>query len=778
MEPLIPHDSAVGHVTGEAVYVDDIEVSDRLLIGRVITSTHAHARIRSFDLTAARRIPGVHAVLAAADIPGQNQMGPVVSDEPCLATGTVECIGQAVFLIAAESEDLCREAEGSIAVEYEPLPAVLDIASSMAQGLLLGPGRCIVRGDVEDALRRAPHRISGELTTGAQEHWYLETQVALCIPGEGDEMQVFSSTQHPSETQTLVATVLGVGKNDVVVEVRRVGGGFGGKETQANHTACWAALLAKATGRPVKVRLSRDDDMIMTGKRHRYRIRYEAGFDDDGRLMAVKEELHADGGCATDLSFAILERAMLHADNAYFIPNMSVAGYVWKTHLPSNTAFRGFGGPQGMSGIETIVDRIARQLHLDAAEVRRRNFYEAADRDTTHYGQRVEHNHLAMMYDRLMLSAGYAARRQAINDFNAAHEFRKRGLALTPVKFGISFTTTYLNQAGALVLVYADGTVLVNHGGVEMGQGLNTKMRAIAAMEFGIPVGNVKVNATNTGKVPNTSATAASSGADLNGMAVKTAIDTLKARIAPEIAQVMSETSTGEQTLAADVVFQNNTVSDRAHPERSMSFAHAMHTMTLRQISLGATGFYRTPGIGWDRQAGRGTPFRYFAFGMAVTEVEVDLLTGEHGILRADILHDVGDSLNPGIDRGQIEGGFVQGVGWCTTEEILWDDRGRLMTHSPDTYKIPTAGDVPSDFRVTLLDDVPNPYAVRNSKAVGEPPFMLALSAWLAIKDAISAAADNKQEPEFSLPATREVILRSITALQQNTGILERRAQP
>jgi xanthine dehydrogenase large subunit len=762
MEAYIPHDSATGHVTGEAVYIDDIVVSDRLLVGRVVTSTQAHARIRSFDLAGARSVPGVQAVLCAGDIPGHNQMGPVIKDEPCLAQGVVECIGQAVFLIAADTEEQCREAEKKIVVDYEPLPSILDLPSAMHQGALLGPPRKMERGDVERGLAESPFRLSGELHTGAQEHWYLETQVALCIPGEGREITVYSSTQHPSETQSLVAEVLGIGKNDVVVEVRRLGGGFGGKETQGNHVACWAALLCRATGRPVKIRLFRDDDMIMTGKRHPYLTRYEAGFDDEGMLRAVRLELNADGGIATDLSFAILERAMLHCDNAYFIPDMSVTGSVWKTNLPSNTAFRGFGGPQGMAAIETVLDRIARQLHMDAAEVRRRNFYGIGVRDTTHYEQRVEGNHLPLMYDRLVASADYVARRHAVDEFNATHEFRKRGLALTPVKFGISFTTTFLNQAGALVLVYTDGTVLVNHGGVEMGQGLNTKIRGIAAKELGIPEVNVKVNATNTGKIPNTSATAASSGADLNGMAVKRAIDAIKARILPEMAQVFNKTFSGQKSQEEDLAFEKSTIVDRKHPERSMSFEKAMQLMVVRQVSLSSTGFFKAPEIGWDKEKGKGRPFLYYAFGMAVTEAEIDLLTGGHAILRTDVLHDVGESLNTGIDRGQIEGGFVQGLGWCTTEEIIRDDRGRLLTHSPDTYKIPTAADIPAEFRVELLPGVPNPHVVRNSKAVGEPPFMLALSAWFAIKDAISAAADHDTEPPYALPATREGILTSL----------------
>jgi len=766
MDTLIHHDSAVSHVTGEAVFVDDMIVSERLLVGRVVTSPHAHARIRRFNLDAARAVPGVHAVLSAEDIPGHNQMGPVVKDEPCLSAGLVEFAGQAVFLIAAETEALCRTAEALIEVDYELLSAVVTLPAAMSQGMLLGAPRRIDRGDVVGGLAGSPHRVSGELNSGAQEHWYLETQVALCIPGEGHEISVYSSTQHPSETQAIVADVLGLGKNDVVVEVRRLGGGFGGKETQANHTACWCALLSGATGRPVKIRLFRDDDMIMTGKRHRYFTRYEAGYDDQGRLLAVKLEMHADGGMATDLSFAILERAMLHVDNAYFIPNLSVVGTVWKTHLPPNTAFRGFGGPQGMAVIETIIDRIARALHFDAAAVRERNFYGDDGRNTTHYGQVVENNHLPGMYQRLMSSAEYESRRRAVNLFNGAHEHVKRGLALTPVKFGISFTTTFLNQAGALVLIYTDGTVLVHHGGVEMGQGLNTKIRGIAARELGIPFESVKVSATSTGEIPNTSPTAASSGADLNGMAVKNAIDILKGRIAPAMAKAFTELHGGSATLAEDITFEDSTVADRRHPERTMPFAKAMQTMVLQQVSLVATGYHRTPGIGWDRKAGRGRPFLYYAFGIAVTEAEVDLLTGAHGIMRTDILHDVGDSLNPGIDRGQIEGGFIQGLGWCTTEEVLWDERGRLLTHSPDTYKIPTAGDVPRDFRVTILDGAPNPRAVRNSKAVGEPPFMLALSAWLAIKDAVSAVATHELEPRFSLPATREVIIAAVEELR------------
>lgn len=762
-----PHESATKHVTGEAVYVDDMRVNDQLLHGRVVYSPHAHARIQSFDLSLARNVNGVHAVLSYKDIPGHNQMGPVVKDEPCLAENEVVCVGQAMFLIAAETDEQAREAERLITVEYELLEPILTIEEAMAKNNLLGPPRTMQRGDADEALKSAKHVITGELRTGAQEHWYLESQVCLCLPGEGNEINVYSSTQHPSETQALIAEVLGVRKHDVVVEVRRMGGAFGGKETQANHTACWTALLCHATRRPVKIRLFRDDDMIMTGKRHRFLSKYEVGFDDEGTLLAAKIELNSDGGCATDLSFAIMERAMLHADNAYFIPNMHVLARVWKTNLPSNTAFRGFGGPQGMAVAETIIDRIARALRKDPLEIREKNFYGLHERNVTHYGETVENNRLYLIHDQLVPSSDYWARRKTIDEFNSQNEFYKKGIALTPVKFGISFTTTFLNQAGALVNIYKDGTILVNHGGTEMGQGLHTKMQQIAAAEFGVSLDRVKVNATNTSKVPNTSATAASAGADLNGMAVKDAVDKLKSRIAESLAHYWSETNSNNPTIHQSIRFANDAIFDADHPERKMSFEDAMPLMNLRQVSLSATGFYKTPNIGWDKAKGWGKPFHYYAFGMACTEVLVDVLTGHHEILRTDILHDVGDSLNPQIDLGQVEGGYIQGNGWVTTEEIKWDAKGNLMTHSPDTYKIPTVQDIPKDFRVQLLQNVPNPNTIRKSKAVAEPPFMLALSTWLAIKDAISAVAHHELEPDFSLPATNEVIVLSAEDLKR-----------
>jgi xanthine dehydrogenase large subunit len=768
-----PHESSYLHVTGEAVFVDDMPASSRQLVGKVYYSPHAHARIRAFDLSQARAVPGVHAVLSHGEIPGANQMGPVVHDEPCLAEGEVHCAGQAVFLIAGETEEECLRAERLIRIDYEPLDAILSIEDAIARNSMLGVQRTMGRGSVDSALKSAPHTLRGEFRTGAQEHWYLESQVALCVPGERNEMIVYASSQNPSETQALVAGVLGVPKNEVVVEVRRIGGGFGGKETQANHVACWAALLSRATGQPVKVRLHRDDDMIMTGKRHRFLSRYEVGFDGDGRLLAAKFELNSDAGIATDLSHAIMERAMLHADSAYYVPAMSVVSRVWRTNLPSNTAFRGFGGPQGMALMELVIDRVARFLRKDAADVRKLNFYGAESNNVTHYGQTVENNRLHLIYDRLMGSSDYRKRRSAIDEFNATHEFQKRGLAITPVKFGISFTTTFLNQAGALVLVYDDGTVLVNHGGTEMGQGLHTKIRQIAAAELGVSVERIKLAPTNTSKVPNTPPTAASSGTDLNGAAVKNAIDTLKNRIAEAISAVFNEKDPSLQTEKEDILFESERILDRRHPERQIPFAEAMGLMRLRQVSLSATGFYRTPGIGWDKGKCVGRPFHYYAFGMGVSEVLVDLLTGHVELLRTDILHDAGDSVNPGVDMGQIQGGYVQVVGWVTTEEVKWDAGGHLLTHSPDTYKIPTSNDVPKDFRVSMLEGYPNPTVIGRSKAVGEPPFMLALSAWLAIKDAVAAAANHTIDPEFPLPATNEVILLALEDLKERQKQME-----
>jgi xanthine dehydrogenase large subunit len=760
------HDSAIKHVTGQSVYVNDIK-ANRQLVGRVVYSPEAHARIRLIDTKAALMLNGVAAILTHNDIPGKNQMGPVIDDEPCLAEDEVTFIGQAIALIAAETEEAALKAEKLIRIEFEELETILDLREAIESGSLIAPPRIIECGNAEETLNSAPHVISGELETGAQEHWYLETQSALAVPGEGHEMFMHASSQNPAETQAIVAEVLGIAKNEVDVEVRRMGGGFGGKETQGNHVAAWAALLANATRRPVGIHLFRDDDQKITGKRHRFLSKYQVGFNDEGKILVYSVELNSDAGASTDLSRAILERAMLHAENSYFIPNASIIGNAYRTNLPSNTAFRGFGGPQGMAVIETAIDKIARFLKKDAAEIRKLNFYGIGERNITPYGETIANNRLPVMFDQLIASSDYYNRRKSIADFNLKHEFVKRGISLTPVKFGISFTTAFLNQAGALVHIYNDGTIAVNHGGTEMGQGLNTKIHGIAAEEFGVSPDIIRINPTNTSKVPNTSATAASSGSDLNGMAVKNAIDKLKSRLA-EVALTDFKLKLKNDSLTADqILFSDNAVFATSHPETKIPFKDLVKQAYLNRVGLSATGFYKTPGIFFDRELGLGNPFYYYAYGMAVSEVEVDVLTGESKLLRTDILHDVGDSLNPDIDLGQIEGGFIQGVGWVTTEEIKWDKKGHLLTHSPDTYKIPTVNDIPLHFNVKLLEGYPNEGSIRKSKAVGEPPLMLAFSVWLAIKDAVSAVGNHEFEPAFSLPATAEVVLLSIEEIKK-----------
>ncbi len=761
----IPHESSKYHVTGEAIYVDDINVNSQLLEVSIFYSKLASARIKSYDLSNAQNLDGVYAVLSYKDIPGQNQMGPVFHDEPVLATDNVSFIGQAIFLIAAKDKKTAQKAHDLITIEYEETPAILTIEQAIEKKQSLHPTRKIECGDTEKAFTESEYIIEGRLKTGAQEHWYLETQSCLCYPNEGNEMKVISSTQNPTETQSIVAEVLGLPKNIIEVETRRIGGAFGGKETQGNHVAAWAALLSHKTKQAVKIKLSRNTDQKITGKRHPFIIDYKVGFDKNGLIKSVFMNQHSNAGYASDLSMAILERAMLHAQNAYYIPNMKILGNAWKTNLPSNTAFRGFGGPQGMAAIESIIDIIARKLKKDASEVRLINFFGENDRNVTSYGQIVENNRLHTLYEQLMDSSEYQNRRKAIDIFNKKNKFVKRGIAITPVQFGISFTTSFLNQAGALVNVYTDGTVLVNHGGTEMGQGLYTKINQIAADEFGLDFEKVRVNATNTSKVPNTSPTAASSGTDLNGMAVKNAIDKIKKRIIPLIISEFSK-NTNTNINKDDIIFENNNVYYKNNKDIFISFQGISNLARIGGISLSATGFYKTPNINFDREKGRGRPFHYFAFGMAVTEIELDILTGENKILRTDILHDAGKSINKNIDIGQIEGGYIQGVGWCTSEDCKRDNKGNLLNSSPDTYKIPGIMDIPIDFRVKLLENAQNPNTIKQSKAVGEPPFMLAFSAWLAIKDAISAIGNHSIEPDFRIPATNENILLSIEKLQ------------
>lgn len=763
MPDKIPHDSAMHHVSGRSVYINDMQVAG-LLLGRIIYSPHAHALIKNIDIAEASKIKGVCAILTAPDIPGKNQMGPVVHDEPCLAEKEVVFCGQSIVILAGENESCLIEAEKKIKISYEILPAITDLETAMNSSHTISPVRKIEKGDVDKSLKSSEHKYSGRLCTNGQEHWYLETQTALAVPGEGSEMTIHASSQNPSETQAIVAEVLGLPKNEIEVEVKRMGGAFGGKETQGNHVAAWAALLARQCRRPVKIHLFRDDDQIMTGKRHRFISDFEIGFDDQGLINAYRVELNADAGAATDLTMAILERAMLHAENAYHIPNIRITGKAWKTNLPSNTAFRGFGGPQGIAVIENAIDYIARKLKIDPAIVRKRNFYQDGKQHYTPYRQEITHCHLSLLYNKLIQSSSYFERRKEVNEFNKSHRFVKRGLALTPVKFGISFTTSFLNQAGALVNVYTDGSVLVSHGGTEMGQGLHTKIRQIAALELGVSLDKVRVNATNTAKVPNTAATAASSGSDLNGMAVKNAIDILKARLTPLAVELLEQK--GIKATHEEILMKDNRISSGQNLNIFVSFPELTNLAFVRQISLSATGYYKTPDIHFDREKGTGHPFYYFSYGMAVSEVETDLLTGKYKLLRSDIIHEVGESINPGLDKGQIEGAFIQGVGWVSTEELKWDKEGHLLTHSPDTYKIPTIADIPAEFNVEILENVPHIGTIRRSKAVGEPPFMLAFSVWLAIKDSISASGNHDTEPEFSLPATPEVTLLSVEKIK------------
>lgn len=755
------HESAALHLTGEAIYIDDINVNNSL-IGHLVVSPIAKGRIKSIDYSQALKMEGVKAILSYKDVPGVNNLGAIVHDEEALAIENVRFIGQTILLIAAQTKEQGVAAEKLIQMKFEEQKALVTIEEAMEADSKIQETRLMKTGNAEELLNSFEHFFEGKIEIGGQEHWYLETQASLCIPGEGDEMKVISSTQNPTEVQMMVAENLGVSFNNIEVETRRLGGGFGGKETNAHHVAVWAALLAKHCQQPVKIKLTRDEDQKITGKRHPYMISYKVGFQSDGIIKAIEMNINSNAGSARDLSMSILERSMMHAENAYFIENMTIKATAWKTNLPSNTAFRGFGAPQAMAAMENIIWEVARILKIDAAQVRYKNFYGINTRNTTPYGQIVHNNRLFTIWNELMQTSDYQHRKEEIGIFNQKSEYIKKGISITPVKFGISFTTSFLNQAGALVNVYTDGTVLVNHGGVEMGQGLYTKIRQIAALEMGISLENVKVNATNTSKVPNTSPTAASSGSDLNGAAVKEAVLKLKTLMQQAIADYFSKKEPLEvQSKAEDLVFKNNLVFDWRHSKREITFAQAATICRINQVSLSATGFYKTPDLDYNRQTESGNAFHYFAFGMAVSQVKVDMLTGETEVERVDILHDVGESINQNIDIGQIEGGFVQGLGWLTLEEMKYTPKGQLLNYSPDTYKIPALSNMPKDFRVNLLQNAPNHNTIRRSKAVGEPPFMLALSIWFAIKNAIASYKGTDKSLDLKIPATNEQILLS-----------------
>jgi xanthine dehydrogenase large subunit len=765
--PNPPHESAHKHVTGEAIYVDDVAQSQTLLEVWPVCSPYAHAKILRRDASVALAMSGISAVLLAEDVPGLNDVGAVRHDEILLADAEVFYHGHIVALVVGETQELCRAAAAKVVVEYEPLPPIFTIEEAIEAGSFHSDPHFIRRGDVSSALAGAPNTLEGDLSLGGQDHFYLETNAAWAETGEDGTVFISSSTQHPSEVQHIVAHLLDLPMHSVVVECPRMGGGFGGKETQAAILASLAALAATKTGRKVRVRFNRDQDMMITGKRHPFLGRFRVGFDENGLLLAGKIDLFSNGGWSLDLSRAITDRALFHLDNAYYIPTVEFSGRVVKTNLASNTAFRGFGGPQGMLVIEEILDRVARVIGLAPETVRARNLYRGTgETNTTHYGQEIEDNRIQRIWQELTESSEFASRREQLAKWNSEHPDRKRGIAMTPVKFGISFTTTHLNQAGALVLLYQDGTAQINHGGTEMGQGVYTNISLIAARELGVMPDRVRVMATRTDKVPNTSATAASCGTDLNGAAVKNACDTLRARLLPFAAEMLSE-KTGSAVPAERIFFNHNVVTDPDNPDTAVSFAEVIQRAYFARTSLSATGFYRTPDINYDPEAGRGKPFHYFAVGAAVSEVEVDGFTGVTHIRRVDILHDVGDTINVGVTLGQIEGGFVQGAGWLTNEELLWDSEGRLLTHSPDTYKIPAVGDTPDIFNVAFLSDATQSNVIHGSKAVGEPPLMLAISVREAIRDAIAAFGKPGRQVPLASPATCEAIynaIRSCTA--------------
>ena len=753
----VPHESAELHVAGEATYVDDIaELAGTRFIALGLSS-QAHARINSINLDAVRAAPGVVAVITAADIPGDNNCGPIIEDDPILADGLVQFVGQPIFAAVATSQNEARKAVGLAEIEYEILPAVLDVATGKHQQSWVLPPMQLRRGDADQALRSSTHQMSGEISVGGQEQFYLEGQISYVAPKEDGCFHLWCSTQHPSEMQQVVAHALDIDFNQVVVEMRRMGGGFGGKESQSAIFACIAAVAAYRLQCPVKLRLDRDDDMSITGKRHGFEFAYEVGYDEQGLIQAAKIEMAAQAGFSADLTGPVVTRAVCHFDNAYYLGDVAIDAYSVKTNTQSNTAFRGFGGPQGAIAIEYIIDNIARERGLDPQEVRKVNFYGQQERNTTPYGQTVKDNVIHELVAELETSSDYYARREAIAAFNRDHQVLRKGLSLTPLKFGISFNVVHFNQAGALVHIYTDGTVLVNHGGTEMGQGLHTKVSQVVALELGIDIKQVRATANDTSKVANTSATAASTGTDLNGKAAQDAARQIRNRLAEFVAGKFE----GD---AAEVEFKDNHVSCG---EQRISFEELVVQAYENRIQLWSDGFYKTPGLNWDRDAMRGSPFYYFAYGAAVSEVVVDTLTGEWKLLQTDILHDAGNSINPAIDIGQVEGAYIQGMGWLTSEELCWNEQGKLTTHAPSTYKIPTITDCPQKFNTRLYRNANVEESILRSKAVGEPPLLLPFSVFFAIRDAIASLADNRINPPLRAPATPEAILDAIDALRK-----------
>ncbi|MDP6257839.1 MAG: xanthine dehydrogenase molybdopterin binding subunit [Rhodospirillales bacterium] len=753
----IQHDSAVKHVTGKAIYIDDMPSLPGTLEIVLVTSPHAHARINSIDGKTALAQTGVAAVLTAKDIIGHNDIAPIFEGEPAIADGVAEYAGHPVALVAAETYDQAFSAAKLVNVEYEELTPVLDIQDAMAKEQFTYTPPSVTKGDPDVALENAANRLQGEIACGGQDHFYLETNIALAIPGEDQDMTVYSSTQHPTEAQHGVAHVLGVPRNAVTVEIRRMGGAFGGKESQPTIIAAMAALMAAKTGQPAKLRLRRDEDMIVTGKRHDFEFKYDVGFDDDGRIEGVDIEMAMRSGNVADLSSGVMARSLCHGDNCYYLPNARFRGYPCKTNTVSNTAFRGFGGPQGMIVIEIILEHIAHHLGQNLDDIRKVNYYGQDDRNQTPYGQIVNDNIIEEMVDRLTREIDYEGRKKAIEKFNAENQTLKKGIAVMPIKFGISFNMPALNQAGALVHVYTDGSVHLNHGGTEMGQGLFTKVAQVVATVFQIDIDNIKISSTRTDKVPNTSATAASAGSDLNGMAAFDAANKIKKRMAGIAAQHF-DISEDEIEFRQNRIYGGN---------ESIAFAELAQKTWEARESLSATGYYQTPDLTWDPITCTGSPFYYFSYGVAISEVVIDTLTGESRTLRTDILQDCGKSLNPRVDYGQIEGAFIQGMGWLTSEELVWNDKGQLLTHGPSTYKIPGSRDIPPEFNIHILEDAPNRMpTIYRSKAIGEPPLMLAISVWLAIRDAVKRLGDGSKMPNLNTPATPEAILKAVTEIR------------
>jgi xanthine dehydrogenase large subunit len=764
----IPHDSARGHVTGESRYIDDFAPVHGELFVDFVWSPVAHGLIKRVDCSDALRLDGVVGCFTAKDIPGQNLFGPIIADEILIADQETMFLGQPIVVIAATTREIARQAKSLVQLEVERLEPVLTIDEARRQGLFIGPTRRIARGDAEAALARAPHLLEGVFENGGQDHFYLESQAAIAIPGEFDTITVHSSTQNPSEVQEVIAHLLHLQLNEVSVETKRMGGGFGGKECQATHPAALAALVAHLTKRPARIAYTKDDDMVATGKRHPFQNHYRVGFDDEGRILALDVHLYSDGGAYADLSPAVMGRAMTHVDNAYWIPDVQIVGQVCRTNNAPNTAFRGFGGPQGVATIECIIEEIAARLKRDSLDVRRINCYGVDERNVTPYGQVITNNTLPRLFDELEAKSDYRKRVAAVHEFNSTSRTELKGIALTAVKFGISFNTKFLNQANALVNIYLDGTVQVSTGATEMGQGVNTKIQQLVADELGLPVSMVRVLTTSTEKNNNTSATAASSAADLNGGAAVDACRKIRARLVDCAARELGRLASLEPSPDA-IVFQEGEVWDARKPETKVSFGSLVHIAHRQRIHLGEKGFYATQGIDYDIERGQGSPFLYFTNGCAVAEVVIDRFTGMTRIVRGDLLLDIGRPINPGIDRGQIIGAYIQGVGWVTTEELRYDSDGLLLTHSPTTYKIPNIQDLPEVFNVEWIENDTNTANIRGSKAVGEPPLLLAISVWAAIKNALTHVG-NGERPDLKLPATPEEILLRLAARQAVTA--------